>query len=83
MLGEATVSRKGAILVKWGFERYRSGFRRITRASQRHFEAADWHGVQRDMLERLTLYRSVVERSSRRSSRSSARAGATRRSGRR
>ena len=43
------MARKGAILVKWGFEKYRSGFRRITRASQRHFEEADWHGVQRDV----------------------------------
>ena len=59
---EASVPRKGAILVKWGFEKYRSGFRRITRASQRHFEAADWHGVQRDMRERLALYTAVVER---------------------
>jgi isocitrate dehydrogenase kinase/phosphatase len=58
---EASVARKGAILVKWGFERYRSGFRRITRASRRHFEHADWHGVSGDMLERLSLYSSVVE----------------------
>jgi isocitrate dehydrogenase kinase/phosphatase len=59
---EATPARKGAILLKGGFETYRSGFRRITRASQRHFEEADWHGVQHDMLERLTLYTSVVRR---------------------
>jgi isocitrate dehydrogenase kinase/phosphatase len=59
---EASLARRGAILVKWGFEKYRSGFRRITRASQRHFEAADWHGVQRDMRERLTLYAAVVQR---------------------
>jgi isocitrate dehydrogenase kinase/phosphatase len=56
----ASITRKGAILVKWGFEKYRSGFRRITRMSQRHFEAADWHGVQRDMRERLAIYRSVA-----------------------
>lgn len=60
MVGEATVSRKGAILVKWGFEKYRSGFRRITRRSQLHFEAAHWRGVQQDMVERLTLYKTVV-----------------------
>ena len=48
--------------MKWGFERYRSGFRRITRRSARHFEAADWHGVQQDMVERLALYGSVVKR---------------------
>jgi isocitrate dehydrogenase kinase/phosphatase len=59
---EATVTRKGAILIKWGFEKYRSGFRRITRASQRHFEAADWHGVQHDMKERLALYSGVSRR---------------------
>jgi isocitrate dehydrogenase kinase/phosphatase len=59
--GEASIARKGAILVKWGFEKYRSGFRRITRRSQLHFEAADWHGVQDDMATRLTLYTSVVQ----------------------
>ena len=59
---DVLLPRKGAILVKWGFERYRSGFRRITRRSARHFEAADWHGVQQDMVERLALYTSVVRR---------------------
>ncbi len=59
---DVLLPRKGAILVKWGFERYRSGFRRITRCSARHFEAADWHGVQHDMAERLALYTSVVRR---------------------
>lgn len=59
---EASVARKGAILVKWGFEKYRSGFRRITRRSPVSFESADWHAVQRDMVERLTLYTSVVRR---------------------
>jgi isocitrate dehydrogenase kinase/phosphatase len=57
---QALTARKGAVLVKAGFEKYRSGFRRITRASQRHFEAADWHGVQHEMLERLGLYGAVV-----------------------
>ena len=59
---EASVARKGAILVKWGFEKYRSGYRRITRRSPVHFEVADWHGVQHDMVERLTLYSTVVRR---------------------
>jgi isocitrate dehydrogenase kinase/phosphatase len=59
---DGQVARKGAILVKWGFEKYRSGFRRITRCSARHFETSDWHGVQRDMVERLALYTNVVRR---------------------
>ncbi len=59
---ETAVARRGAILIKWGFEAYRARFRRITRASERHFEAADWHGVQRDMIERLKLYGAVVGR---------------------
>jgi len=59
---EASVARKGAILVKWGFEKYRSGFRRITRRSPARFESSDWHGVQQDMVERLTLYTGVVKR---------------------
>jgi isocitrate dehydrogenase kinase/phosphatase len=57
----SSVARKGAILVKWGFEKYRSGFRRMTRRSELHFETADWRGVQHDMVERLMLYRSVVK----------------------
>jgi isocitrate dehydrogenase kinase/phosphatase len=59
---QASIARRGAVLVKWGFEKYRAGFRRITRRSQLHFEAADWHGVQGDMVERLTLYVQVVRR---------------------
>ena len=31
---DGLLARKGAILVKWGFEKYRSGFRRITRRSR-------------------------------------------------
>jgi isocitrate dehydrogenase kinase/phosphatase len=61
-LGEASIARKGAILVKWGFEKYRSGFRRITRRSEIHFEAADWPAVQQDAVLRLTLYTQVVRR---------------------
>ena len=57
---KTSVARNGAILVKSAFERYRSAFRRITRASQQHFEAADWRGIQRDMQERLGLYPVVV-----------------------
>ncbi|HYN44054.1 MAG TPA: bifunctional isocitrate dehydrogenase kinase/phosphatase [Thermoanaerobaculia bacterium] len=59
---DGLIARKGAILVKWGFEQYRSGFRRITRRSALHFESADWHGVQQDMVERLALYTNVVRR---------------------
>ena len=59
---EALLARKGAILLKWGFEKYRSGFRRITRRSALHFEFSDWHGVQHDMVDRLALYTNVVRR---------------------
>lgn len=59
---EGLLARKGAILVKWGFEKYRSGFRRITRRSALHFEFSDWHGVQQDKVDRLALYTNVVRR---------------------
>ncbi len=59
---ESLLARRGAILVKWGFEKYRSGFRRITRRSALHFDGGDWHGVQHDMAERLALYTVVVRR---------------------
>ena len=55
-------ARRAAIVVKWGFERYRSLFRRITRRAQTRFEQEDWHGVDRDMRERLALYTRVVRR---------------------
>jgi isocitrate dehydrogenase kinase/phosphatase len=58
--GDVTIARKGAVAVKWGFEKYRSAFRRITRASQEHFQAANWQAARRDMVQRLSIYGGVV-----------------------
>jgi isocitrate dehydrogenase kinase/phosphatase len=55
-------ARRGAVTVKWGFEHYRSRFRRITRRAASRFESEDWKGAQEDSRERLALYGRVVRR---------------------
>jgi isocitrate dehydrogenase kinase/phosphatase len=58
----AVPARRGAVTVKWGFEQYRSRFRRITRRATARFENEDWKGAQQDMTERLALYSQIVQR---------------------
>ncbi|MBK8900166.1 MAG: bifunctional isocitrate dehydrogenase kinase/phosphatase [Anaerolineaceae bacterium] len=45
-----------------GFERYGRRFHEITCQAQQRFEACDWHGQRADALERLNLYRLIVDR---------------------
>ncbi|MBK7897664.1 MAG: bifunctional isocitrate dehydrogenase kinase/phosphatase [Anaerolineaceae bacterium] len=45
-----------------GFERYGRRFREITCQAQQRFEAQDWHAQRADTLERLNLYRQIVDR---------------------
>jgi isocitrate dehydrogenase kinase/phosphatase len=44
------------------FERYNAEFRAITRRAPVHFEERDWHGSQRDAVERIELYGRYVDR---------------------
>jgi isocitrate dehydrogenase kinase/phosphatase len=44
------------------FERYNGEFRAITRRAPQHFEERDWHGSQRDAVDRIELYGRYVER---------------------
>jgi isocitrate dehydrogenase kinase/phosphatase len=44
------------------FERYNAEYRAITRRAPVHFEERDWHGSQRDAVERIELYGRYVDR---------------------
>lgn len=43
------------------FNQFHEAFKRITRRSRARFERREWHAVQRDSVERLDLYRTVVD----------------------
>src|SRR5262245_54630448 len=43
------------------FEACQDGFKRIARRSRERFEKREWHEFQRDAVERLDLYRTVVD----------------------
>ena len=43
------------------FERYNAEFRSVTRRAPARFEARDWHGSQRDAVERIELYGAHVD----------------------
>ncbi len=43
------------------FERYNAEFRAITRRAPARFEECDWHGSQRDAVERIELYGHYVD----------------------
>lgn len=45
-----------------GFIRYRHRFREITCQAQKRFEEQDWHAQRADSLQRLNLYRQIVDR---------------------
>jgi isocitrate dehydrogenase kinase/phosphatase len=45
-----------------GFEAYQDQFKRITRRARGRFESQDWHGMQADALQRLDLYKTIVDK---------------------
>ena len=45
-----------------GYARYCRRFREITCQAQQRFEQQDWHAQRADALERLNLYRQIVDR---------------------
>lgn len=51
---------RAAVAVHSAFQSYVDRFRAITRRAQTRFERRDWAGAQRDALERLSLYRTVL-----------------------
>lgn len=52
----------GARILERAFEAYHEAFQRLTRRARRRFEDRDWAAHQRDTVERLELYRRVVDR---------------------
>ena len=55
------LAEQGAALIYSGFKVYQTEFKTITRRAQSRFEQRDWHGVQRDSIERLDLYKKIVD----------------------
>ncbi len=52
---------RGASAMHAAFLTYRAEFDAITRRAQTRFEQRDWHGLQDDAVERLELYKKIVD----------------------
>ncbi|MEZ5500177.1 MAG: bifunctional isocitrate dehydrogenase kinase/phosphatase [Steroidobacteraceae bacterium] len=50
-----------ASFINESFERYNAEFREITRRAPARFDQRDWHGAQRDAVERIELYDRTVD----------------------
>jgi isocitrate dehydrogenase kinase/phosphatase len=61
-VSERTPSPSGAEAIRDAFDAYQSAFRALTRRAPRRFAQRDWQGVHADAVERLDLYRKVVDR---------------------
>lgn len=48
-------------IIREAFDTYRSAFDAITRRARARYEDRDWHGIQEDSVERLGLYRLVID----------------------
>ena len=58
----AYLAAAAAAAIRDAFDLYQHAFRRITRRAQSRFETQDWHGHERDSVERLNVYKQVVDR---------------------
>jgi isocitrate dehydrogenase kinase/phosphatase len=50
-----------AAVIFSGFNAFQEEFRAITRRARSRFERRDWHGMQADSVERLNLYKKIVD----------------------
>lgn len=57
-----TFATTGAETIVLAFAAYQDEFEKITRRARQRFETCDWRGVQADAVERLELYKKVVDR---------------------
>ena len=57
-----SLAERGANAIHAAFLAYRVEFNAITCRAQVRFEQRDWHGMQDDALERLDLYKKIVDR---------------------
>ncbi len=55
------VARRGADVLFGAYVDYTHAFGEITRRAPARFSARDWHGMREDALERLELYRKVLD----------------------
>jgi isocitrate dehydrogenase kinase/phosphatase len=55
------LAERGAHAIHAAFLSYRADFNAITRRAKLRFEQRDWHGMQDDALERLELYKKIVD----------------------
>ena len=57
----ASLADQGAQVIHAAFLAYRAEFDAITRRAKIRFEQRDWHGMQDDAVERLELYKKIVD----------------------
>src|SRR5512135_2341518 len=57
-----SLAERGASVMHAAFLSYRAEFDAITCRAKVCFEQRDWHGMQDDALERLELYKKIVDR---------------------
>ncbi len=57
-----SLAERGANAIHAAFLAYRVEFNAITCSAQVRFEQRDWHGMQDDALERLELYKKIIDR---------------------
>ena len=48
--------------IRQAYDDYQVEFRRITQRAKARFEECDWHGVHSDAVERLELYKKIIDR---------------------
>ncbi|TAL29798.1 MAG: bifunctional isocitrate dehydrogenase kinase/phosphatase [Spirochaetes bacterium] len=61
MIAIGQLAGLGAERIHEGFLAFQNEFRAITARAAERFARRDWHGVQRDSVERLDLYRKIVD----------------------
>ena len=60
-LDPGRLSLKASNAILEAFSAYQSEFMSITRRAKSRFENRDWHGAQQDSVERLDLYKKVIQ----------------------
>jgi len=61
VLTDNRLANLGANAIHQAFDTYQTQFKILTRRAQARFEKQDWRGMQADAVERLDLYKKIVE----------------------
>lgn len=59
---DSRLAERGATAIRNSFDSYHAKFKKITRRAKARFESQDWQGGQRDAVERLDLYKKIVDK---------------------